>query len=318
MFQEVEISSIDLKDQKYKYGTSHIPEELARSIDQLGILNPVKLLRSVNGYTVITGWKRILLCHKQKKSKLINALVFDQDGLSETDIILISIYDNYGRLNDLEKAELLKMLRVYADLSKEDIAKNYMPLLGIPGSYRNYEKYLALADLSDEIKESYYSEKYSIEHLFLLSDMFNPDERTCVYRNTFDRYRLNLNESREILKNIKEIALRERIGIYDIMDEIFCSGNSNITKSDFRTILKKRRNPLLGRLESEFRNLMCTLDTGENISLFHHPYFETNDLELRIRIKNSDELKNSLELLNKEIKNGKIDSLLDFIKKGVK
>ncbi len=46
MQQRIEISSKDLNNHRYRFGISHIPEELERSIVHFGILNPIKLLKS--------------------------------------------------------------------------------------------------------------------------------------------------------------------------------------------------------------------------------------------------------------------------------
>ena len=51
--------------------------------------------------------------------------------------------------------------------------------------------------------------------------------------------------------------------------------------------------------------------------LVNHPYFESNELELRIKFKNQKDLKNEIEILKKSLEDGRIEKLLKLIKEGI-
>lgn len=311
----VPTETINLADHKYSFGSSRIPDRLVRSVYHQGILNPVKLLNIQGIHTVLTGWKRIKICNDLKRSK-IPAIVYDPDNIIETDRIMVIFEDNFERITELDKADLLSMLKQYTDLCETEISDKYMQMLGINPGLKNYEKYIRLSELDKEIKNSYYDEQYSIEHLILFSGITHEKDRNAIFERLFKRYRFNINESREVIRNITEYCLRETRDVSGFLDQLLDENGKTPTKSELRELLKEKRVPGYKAAEDKFNETSGKMDLDNNISLKYHPYFETNELEFCIKFKESQKLANSIEKLSNEIENGNIDLLLKILKNG--
>jgi|GEM_PF-3806535 len=314
--ENISISSIDLQDTYYKYGSDIIPQGLNESIERFAILNPVKLIRENDRYRVICGWKRLYIISNFPDRDLVPSCVYNSGELSIPDCILIAFYDNFHRINELDKALLIKMLSEKGGISHEMILKEYLPVFGIPASYKNLEKFIALSKLEDVIKRSFYENIYSIDHLFLFSEIEKEHERHAIFDLVFKQYRYNINETREVVRNIREIASRENINIDDLVEEIANDKTGNIGKHEFRRILKKRRYPKISSIENDFSELIKQMDMDNSITLKHHPTFESNELEFRIRFDDTEQLSSSLNSIAKEVDRGKIQRIINFVREG--
>ena len=314
--ENVPLYKIDRDDQFFRFGSDIIHEDLKLSIKRFGILNPVKLIRNNDRFTVLCGWKRLHVVTSLNNFEYLPAYVYSPDEISIPDFILLAYYDNYHRINELDKALIIKMMVEKGNVTRESLLSDYMPLLGIPASFRNLEKYSALSSLDKDILNSFYQEKYSIDHLCLFSEIEDPDERNTIYKKIFLKKRFNLNESREVLKNIREIARKEGKNINSLLEEITSDLDDIPGKQDLRRILKERRYPKLSAAENKFTRLLKTMEYDPNVLLKYDQNFESNELEFRIRFNDPYQLENSIKRLKTEIQNGKIKKIIDFIRMG--
>lgn len=81
----------------------------------------------------------------------------------------------------------------------------------------------------------------------MLSESALP-EKALLYKRVIDKYGLNNNESRHMLKDIEEIALRDGRKFDKFMDEIE-GGLGKVGKDWLRRELKRMRYPALTAVE---------------------------------------------------------------------
>lgn len=117
-------------------------EELAASIKQKGVLQPVLLRPAEKGYELVAGERRYRAT-KLAGLKTIPAIVYDVE--SEEEMLELSLIENVQRedLNAMDTAEAFKRLSEDCDLTQEQIAErvgksrtaitNTMRLLTLPG-----------------------------------------------------------------------------------------------------------------------------------------------------------------------------------------
>jgi len=129
-------------------------------------------------------------------------------------------------------------------------------------------------------------------------------------------FRLNNNEAREVLNEIEEIVNRDNQTVLDIIQFIHSRISGSLDKNSFRYELKKLRYPEFVSVENKYKSLLKELDFPSSINLVCGQYFEGNDFELRMKVKGSQELKESLLSISEQIDNGKIDKLLSIVTKG--
>lgn len=313
--EAIEISLIDQEDNKYLIGPLKFDSSLERSIKEIGLINPIKLISKASGYQVLTGWKRLKIFEKLEIEK-VNARIYDQEELTSDQIYKIIYFDNKERITELEKAEII--LRFVEDISLEEekVIKDILPLLGIKPSHKNLVKYSAVSKLENIIKHAFFEDKLSFEQLIMLSEIESPEIKQKICVKILSRYRFNNNETRELIKEIIEILNRDKIGFDDFIKNVFKKIGDKATKGEFRKELKNLRYPNLSKVYGTYKSRLKDLNLSDKTTIKHHPYFESNNLELEIKINSSDELKESIKQLLDEVDMGKIDSLIKAVKEG--
>lgn len=120
----------------------HALNELARSIDQNGVFQPIIVRESVNGFEIIAGERRFR-ASKIAKKETIPAIV---RPLSESGMMEIAVLENLQRedLTPLEEADAYQTLISKLNLTQEQVSQrlgksrpyiaNYLRLLNLPES----------------------------------------------------------------------------------------------------------------------------------------------------------------------------------------
>ena len=150
-------------------------EDLANSIREKGLLNPIIVMRKDEGtYELIAGQRRFLACQKLEW-KTIPAII--RDFTDDTDATIISLIENVHRadMSPLDKARAYqKIYDKYKDLKK--VAKE--PGVSVP----TIRKYLKLLNLAPSIQEklSTANGPVGIATLAKIADAFSPEEQEQV------------------------------------------------------------------------------------------------------------------------------------------
>lgn len=175
-------------------------QELANSIKQSGVFQPVILRRSsIQGYELIAGERRVR-ASELAGNTTIPAIVREID---EEAMIEIAIVENLQRenLNPLEEAEAYEVLMEKLDLTQAEVAKrvgksrpyiaNIIRLLSLPQEIKGYvtdkklsmgqaRTLLALKDKSrmTELAQRVIEEKLTVRQLEALIQQYNEEERS--------------------------------------------------------------------------------------------------------------------------------------------
>jgi ParB family chromosome partitioning protein len=144
------------KNQPRKTFNSDTLKELASSIKEQGIINPITVRPYGNKFIIIAGERRFLAA-RQAGLKVIPAQI---RRVSKNDVMLISLIENLQRedLNSIDKAEGIKALKVNLGLPWTEIGKK----LGL--SKQRILDLVGLLDLPKEIKEDIRSKKLTEKH----------------------------------------------------------------------------------------------------------------------------------------------------------
>ena len=150
-------------------------DDLANSIKEKGLLNPIIVRRNDDGtYSLIAGQRRFLACQKLGW-ETIPAIV--REITDDTDATIISLIENVHRadMNPIDKARAYqKIYEKYNDYNK--VARE----TGI--SVSTIRKYLTLLNLAPSIQEKLTTSEgpAGIETLSKLAETFTPDEQEEV------------------------------------------------------------------------------------------------------------------------------------------
>ncbi len=121
----IEISLGDIEPNPHQPRTEFDPKavsELAQSIREKGILQPISVRRFGSGYQLIAGERR-LRAAKQAELQVVPALVMDIG--TDQDMIELSLIENIQRedLNPVEEAKAYRMLIEECFLTQEEVAE---------------------------------------------------------------------------------------------------------------------------------------------------------------------------------------------------
>lgn len=143
-------------------------KELADSIKEYGVIQPIIAKKSIKGYEIIAGERRVK-ASIMAGLETIPAIVRD---FSDEEMMEIALLENLQRenLNSIEEAEAYRKLIEQLDLTQEELAKRI-------GKSRSYiTNMLGLLSLPESVKGLVESGKISMGHARVLSKIDDADE----------------------------------------------------------------------------------------------------------------------------------------------
>ena len=141
--------------------------ELAQSIKEHGVFQPIIVKRSIKGYEIIAGERRTR-ASKMAGLETIPAIIRD---FNDTEMMEIALLENLQRedLNAIEEAMAYVKIMEAKNLTHEELAK----VLGKSQSY--VTNTIGLLRLPEEIKNLVIEDKLSMTHARILSKMSDRD-----------------------------------------------------------------------------------------------------------------------------------------------
>ncbi len=177
---------------------------------------------------------------------------------------------------------------------------------------------MRLGELEREIKDAFYSQKITVEQAVMLSEAPSPS-RIEILNRVLLKLKLNTNETRGIVKEINEIAVRDKKGVNEVIDDILLKiGKGDLKADSFRRELKLMRYPVLTTAEEEFNLCLKALNLPKDVAIHHPPFFEGNHIEIRMRITSAKRLSEILSYLSSVLHNGLMNRLLAIVIEGGK
>lgn len=310
----INLSLVDFEDKTLYTGNKGNITSLKDSIYQDGLLNPPIVREKEGGYQIVSGWKRLISYQELGHSEVLSS-VYEAD-FSDRDCIKVIYLDNKDRISELELSELIALHKELCSLEDEELIGEVLPYLGIPSTRKHLDRYLTLASLQKEIKDAFFEDKITIEQCQMLSEL-PAEDRLPILNNVLLKYKLNNNESRQVVQYISETALKDLKSVLEVINEaeIAIEGDK-IHRNQFRAELKRLRYPDLCAVEEKVKNRVKDLGLPKGVNLVINQYFEANDIELRIKAKSSDEILKICSDLEALCNNGDIDMLISLIKGG--
>lgn len=311
----VDLSDISFSDQTFLVGNKDNISIISKSIEEIGVLSP-PILRLNNGkLQIVAGWKRLLSCKKLGHKKVL-CKIYSSSELSDHDFLKIIYIDNKDRISDLELAELIVLFQELCSVNDSSLLNEVLPLLDIPANRKHFDRYIALSSLNKAIKSAFYEDKITIEQCQMLSEV-SKSNQLPILELLLLNYKLNNNESRQFIQIIEEITLRDLKSVSEVIaqaEESIEQGAKG--KNELRGELRRLRYPDLILVETKYKKAVEELKLPKEINLYVNQFFEGNDLELRIRINNSQELSEILSKLEDSVNKGLFEKLLKIIQDG--
>lgn len=176
-------------------------QELADSIKQFGLLQPI-LVQQRDGYYEIVAGERRWRAAKIAGLKEVPVII---RNLTEQEIVEISLIENIQRenLNPIEEAQAYKKLLTEFHLKQDEVAER------VSKSRTAVTNSMRLLKLSDEVQQMVISDMISTGHARALLAIENPDEQYALAQRIFDE-KLSVRDVEKIVKSLGKPAKEKK------------------------------------------------------------------------------------------------------------
>ncbi len=172
-------------------------EELAESIKQFGLLQPILVQDRKTYYEIIAGERR---WRAAKKAGLKEVPVIIKN-LTEQEIVEISLIENIQRenLNPIEEALAYKRLLTEFDLKQDEVADR------VSKSRTAVTNSMRLLKLCDEVQQMIINDMISTGHARALIGIEDPEEQYAIAQKIFDE-KMSVRDVEKLVKNLGKPA----------------------------------------------------------------------------------------------------------------
>lgn len=170
-------------------------EELAESIKQFGLLQPILVHDKKTYYEIVAGERR---WRAAKKAGLKEIPVIIKD-LTEQEIVEISLIENIQRenLNPIEEAQAYKRLLTEFNLKQEEVAER------VAKSRTAVTNSMRLLKLCENVQQMVIDDKITTGHARALITIEDPEQQYDIARKIFDE-KLSVRDVEKLVKNLNK------------------------------------------------------------------------------------------------------------------
>ena len=172
-------------------------EELAESIRQFGLLQPILVQDRKTYYEIIAGERR---WRAAKKAGLKEVPVIIKN-LTEQEIVEISLIENIQRedLNPIEEAQAYKRLLTEFNLKQDEVADS------VSKSRTAVTNSMRLLKLCDEVQQMVINDMISTGHARALISIEDAEQQYTIAQKVFDE-KLSVREVEKLVKDLNKPA----------------------------------------------------------------------------------------------------------------
>ena len=217
-------------------------QELADSIKQFGLLQPILVQDRKDHYEIIAGERRWRAC-KIAGLKEIPVII---KNYSEKEILEISIIENIQRedLNPIEEALGYKRLLTEFGLKQDEVAER------VSKSRAAVTNSIRLLKLSERVQQMVIDDKISTGHARALLAIENEEEQYNLAERIFDE-KLSVRDIEKIVKNFGKTVKPKKKDDKE-MDAIYAEIEERLKQKLSRKVTVSSKGDGTGKIELEF------------------------------------------------------------------
>ncbi len=289
---------------------------LADSVNNIGVQSPLLIRKSGDELHLVDGFKRAVVA----KSLGIENIpcCFLPEDISLREVLEFLFIEQ----NELIISSLVTRARFVAFAQKQGLDSTillqlFFPLLGLESHAAVLKKLKAIDTLPQKVLDFCDEKHFSMRQCSSLT-RYPSDLLSQVFSWKDDLY-LTASMAEEILANLKDylrgtgISLAEFIDDKEVKNLFNASLNSQERTRRFRSLLKKRRFPILTDVNLKMDHIRKQISLPDNIKLSWDTTLEKKELRLALTIHEPEDWDNNLKVLKKvSLKQGITDMLKDL------
>lgn len=301
----VKINEIDIEDLSFSVGDPNPDDGLKESVRRTGIVNPpVLFLKKDNTHAVVSGHRRLRAALDAGISQITSFIL---EG-TPADAMVAAITDHsFNRsLSAADKAALAKRA-LDIGITREDLLRDIMPLLGLKPSEDLLDKLLFLGGLGGQPG----ADIVSLSAVPYLARLGIEDASAAL--ELFDTLKPGTNFQKEILSLTEEIALRENTSAAGVLRDAcknLPEGSRGQKITAVRNTLVRRRYPSVTAHEEEFARIARDIDAGPDVTWRHEEAFENPEITVNFSFTGKETFERIIKKLFSASTEGFIDKLV--------
>ena len=221
-------------------------QELADSIKQFGLLQPILVQDRKDYYEIIAGerrWRAAKLAGLKEVPVIIR-------NYTEQEIVEISLIENIQRedLNPIEEAQALAYKKLLTDfhLKQDEVAER------VSKSRAAVTNSIRLLKLNEEVQRMVVDEMISTGHARALLAVENPEEQYNLAQRIFDE-KLSVRDVEKLVKNLHKPAKPKKVDD-KTMQVIYQDIEEKLKQKLGRKVIVTSKGEGSGKIEIEFYN----------------------------------------------------------------
>ena len=218
-------------------------EELAESIKQFGLLQPILVQDRKTYYEIIAGERR---WRAAKKAGLKEVPVIIKN-LTEEEIGEVSLIENIQRedLNPIEEALAYKKLLTEFNLKQDEVADR------VSKSRTAVTNSMRLLKLCDEVQQMIINDMISTGHARALIGIEDPEEQYAIAQRIFDE-KLSVRDVEKLVKNLGKPKLKKPNDKDKSLEIIYRDIEENLKQKLSTKVAISSKGNGTGKIEIEF------------------------------------------------------------------
>ena len=219
-------------------------EELAESIRQFGLLQPILVHDKKTYYEIVAGERR---WRAAKKAGLKEIPVIIKE-LTEQEIVEISLIENIQRenLNPIEEAQAYKRLLTEFNLKQEEVAER------VSKSRTAVTNSMRLLKLSDSVQQMVIDNMITTGHARALITIEDPEQQYEVAKRVLDE-KLNVRDVEKLVKNLnKPVKEKKAVTADKSLEAVYQNIEENLKQKLSTKVNITPKGNGAGKIEIEF------------------------------------------------------------------
>lgn len=219
-------------------------EELAESIRQFGLLQPILVQDRKTYYEIIAGERR---WRAAKKAGLKEVPVIIKN-LTEQEIVEISLIENIQRedLNPIEEAQAYKRLLTEFNLKQDEVAER------VAKSRTAVTNSMRLLKLCDNVQQMIIDGMISTGHARALISIEDPEQQYLIAQRIFDE-KLSVRDVEKLVKNLNQPPKEKKSVVIDkSLEAVYQDIEENLKQKLSTKVSITSKGNGTGKIEIEF------------------------------------------------------------------
>lgn len=219
-------------------------EELAESIKQFGLLQPILVQDRKTYYEIIAGERR---WRAAKKAGLKEVPVIIKN-LTDKEIVEISLIENIQRedLNPIEEAQAYKRLLTEFNMKQDEVADR------VSKSRTAVTNSMRLLKLSDNVQQMIIDDMISTGHARALITIEDTEQQYAIAQQIFDE-KLSVRDVEKMVKNLNKPAkIKKAIMTEKGLEAVYHDIEENLKEKLSTKVIITPKGNGAGKLEIEF------------------------------------------------------------------